>query len=238
MRVDILFIWNPSTRISTTFVAPPSWRCKKVYGFAYDKATNDYKVVAVSINEKKSVKIYSLKTGNWKHIGDFPQGYLLNVSGVFLNGYLHWMATHRGATRLNYPCTIVSLNLANETYGEVSQPVYDEDDKVLTLGALGEWLCVFCNYRLVTRADISVMKVYGVQDSWTKLVSVSYPFNFDSPHYLSFFISNDGTILLQSRWDLVVCYSNHGSSSKIKYFDRCDYATTFVESLVSSYVTS
>nr|XP_043629745.1 uncharacterized protein LOC122601031 [Erigeron canadensis] len=103
----------------------------------------------------------------------------------------------------------------------------------LKLGDLGEWLCVLCDYRL-TCANVWVMKIYGVQDSWTKLVSISYPANnciFRRP----FFISSDGTVLLQSMWILVVCDTKDGSSSAVENWNGLTAAYTFVESLVSPY---
>nr|XP_043629746.1 F-box/kelch-repeat protein At3g23880-like [Erigeron canadensis] len=241
---NILFIWNPSTKISTRLYStfdmspPPAGKENVVYGFAYDKATDDYKIVAVSLCDQNKVIMYSLKTRNWKQIGDFPNGYPVNMSGVFSNGFLHWMATPtpREYNEPIYLCTIVSLDLDNKTHGEVSQPMYDEDGKVGTLGALGEWLCVLCDYR-VTCADLWVMKVYGVEDSWTRLASITYPADISSPYYdWPLFIGKDGTILLHSGWNLVVCNTNDGSFSNIKKFGRCTTnATIFVESLVSPY---
>nr|GEX31256.1 hypothetical protein [Tanacetum cinerariifolium] len=82
------------------------------------------------------VQIHSVKTGNWKRLGDCSHA-------------------------------IHSTNPVKETYGEVSQPEYDEGDKTLDLGVLCEWLCVLCNYRK-SRVDVWAMKVYGAKDSLTK----------------------------------------------------------------------
>nr|GFA55910.1 F-box associated interaction domain-containing protein [Tanacetum cinerariifolium] len=53
---------------------------------------------------------------------------------------------------------IVSLDLANETYGEVLQPVYYGKGAMgLHLRVLGEWLCVLSDY-CGNHTDVWVMK--------------------------------------------------------------------------------
>ncbi|GJV96079.1 hypothetical protein Tco_1547656, partial [Tanacetum coccineum] len=90
--------------------------------------------------------------------------------GKFANGALHW-ARHNGEFGSLNSWTIISLDLAKETYGEVLQPVYDKGEKDLKLGALGHGLRVACSYR-DDRVDLWVMKVYGMKDSWTILASI------------------------------------------------------------------
>ncbi|CAH1453017.1 unnamed protein product [Lactuca virosa] len=152
---DDLFLWNPGTRKSNRLpdvgfnVRSGSY---VLYGFGYDESKDDYKVVGISCvfisggNYNIRVKIYSMKFGNWKNIGAFPHGIPLDDSGKLSNGALHWAASQDFGSF--YSWRIISLDLAKETYGEILQPVYDE--------------------------DVWVMKVYGVKDSWTKLVSIPY----------------------------------------------------------------
>lgn len=237
---DTLFIWNPSLRKYNRlpycgFKGKPGWYV--LYGFGYDKSSDDYKVVGISCLFKDRarydtvVKIYSLKIGNWKKIGCFPHGIPLDDSGKFSNGALHWAASCDFGS--SYSWTIVSLDLANESFGEVVQPVYDEGDKDLSLGVLGEWLTVLCNYR-GDRADVWVMKDYGVKDSWTKLVSVPYLTDPGRDQFsVPLFISKDKKVLLQFGSKLVVYDSKSRLLSGIDNFDECLEAYTFVESLVS-----
>nr|GEZ20877.1 hypothetical protein [Tanacetum cinerariifolium] len=214
------------------------------YGFGYDETTHDYKVVKLWRRDQTSpylgTMIYSLKAGSWKEIGCFP-GVTnpFNVvnpynDGKFLNGALHW------ATGDQWAGDIVSLDLGKETYGEVLQPEYIEGSKRLSLGVLGEWLCVFCNYYERRVVDVWVMKVYGVKDSWTKLVSISHPNNQTLvSSYMKFHaplcISNDGKLLLQFGTELVVYDCINGSYSKIRNFHICPKACIVVESLVSPF---
>ncbi|GJX22760.1 F-box associated domain containing protein [Tanacetum coccineum] len=140
-------------------------------GFGYDELSHDYKVVITAIEPKMPTIIYSLKTGKWKEIGHFPCGSVLN-DAKFSNGALHWATLDESSP---YSWKIVSLDLANETYGEVLQPEYHKGDDYLNLGVMGEWLCVLNDYCKSPVVDVWVMKVYGVKDSWTKLASILYP---------------------------------------------------------------
>ncbi|KAD4384141.1 hypothetical protein E3N88_24309 [Mikania micrantha] len=237
---DTLFIWNPSTRKSNRLPNCGSKSqpgCYVLYGFGYQDSTDDYKVVEISCIFKDRakydtlVKIHSLKNGNWKKIGAFPHGIPLDDSGKFSNGALHWAASKDFGS--SYSWMIVSLDLANESYCEVLQPAYDEGDKDLTLGAIGESLCVLCNYRGI-RADLWVMKVYGVKDSWTRLVSIPYLTDPGRDQFsVPFCISNDGKMLLQFGSRLIVYDFKNSFFSQIQKLDECLEACTFVESLVS-----
>ncbi|XP_071699982.1 F-box/kelch-repeat protein At3g23880-like [Rutidosis leptorrhynchoides] len=240
VEYDTLFIWNPSTRRSNklpkcNFEPRSNWFMS--YGFRYDRLTDDYKVVGMpclTVNAVKhytQVKIYSLKTGNWKNVGDFPHRTLLNDEGKFSNGAIHW-AGRRYLGSL-HSWTIVSVGLGNESYGEVPQPVHDEGYTNLTLGVLEEKLCVVCDYRGKC-ADVWVMKVYGEQYSWTKLVSVPYLTDPDRYRYsVPLCVSNDGKVLLKFGSKLVVYGSKNSLLLEIQNFGTCHETFTFVESLVS-----
>ncbi|XP_076891844.1 F-box/kelch-repeat protein At3g23880-like isoform X1 [Bidens hawaiensis] len=235
-----LFIWNPSTRKS--YRLPPSG-CKPigwyvVCGFGYDESTDEYKVVALSpnlIDGEALVRIYSLKDGNWKEIVvAYSHGFPSPEFGkLCINGVLRWPAS-TGHGSASCSMTITSFDLVNETCGEVLQPVYDAGRKDLRLGSLKEWLCVLCSYCGI-RADVWVMKDYGVKDSWTKLVSIPYlnvPWR-DHPS-TPLCVSDDGERLLQIRRDRLIVYdSKNNSDTEIQKLDICIGACTFVESLVS-----
>nr|GEV39091.1 hypothetical protein [Tanacetum cinerariifolium] len=172
------------------------------------------------------VHIYSVKTGNWKRLGDCSH------AGVYSNGALHWLAFE--SLRSSLPKGIVSLDLEKETYGKVFQlPKYEEGGKNdLTLGVLGEWFCVLCDHG--SHADVWAMKDYGVQDSWTKLVSIPCH-NHLGRHFISspLCISNDGKSLLTNwlRWVVFDCIN--GACSEIQDFDGYLEACIVVESLAS-----
>ncbi|PWA41710.1 F-box associated interaction domain-containing protein [Artemisia annua] len=137
LPVDSLFRCKSVCRdwVYGGFVAPVR-DYQVAYGFGYDSYTDDYKVVAVRKSNNK-VKVYSLKTGIWKKVSDFPDAYLLE-DGVFLNGCIHWLDYLSN----NLP-NIVSFDLLTETYSHVSHPQYDEGEKRLDLGVLGDRFLTF-----------------------------------------------------------------------------------------------
>ncbi|GKD58438.1 F-box associated domain containing protein, partial [Tanacetum coccineum] len=173
--------------------------------------------------------IYSLKTGKWKEIGHFPCGTVLNYA-KFTNGTLLWATGDESSLNL---WKIVSLDLANETYGEVLEPEYHKGEDYLELGVVGEWLCVLNDYRESPVVDVWVMKVYGVKDSWTKLASIPYPDHWRGQIWAPLCISKDGKLLLQFGLQLLIYDSKDSSSSVIenKYYDAC----IVVKSLVSPF---
>nr|XP_027118413.1 F-box/kelch-repeat protein At3g23880-like [Coffea arabica] len=104
---------------------------------------------------------------------------------------LHWSTS----PRFGRWGKILSLDLANETYGEVEQPKYGEGTFDWTLEVLGGCLSIVRYYRS-SRVEVWILKDYGVKESWTKVVLIS---NFSDPGYLCsckpVFQSNDGEIL-------------------------------------------
>ncbi|GJY47009.1 F-box associated domain containing protein [Tanacetum coccineum] len=232
-----LFIYNPSTRIWNELPFCNRKSQPDRYSFVYDESTDDYKIVELDdfcFGNRPNIikwKIYSLKTGKWRNIGDFPYeyNYPLNCCGIFSNGALHWVACDESSTQ-----RIVSLDLAKEIYGQVVQFEYDKGDLNMSLGVLGECLCGLCYY-YESHADLWVMKVYGVKDSWTKLASFSYltdPWIGLCPGLL--FISDDGKVLFNCYSKLVIYNSKDSSSpKKIEYTDKFSEACIVVESLIS-----
>ena len=91
-----LFIWNPSTRRSNRLPCSGSGGLPVSYNFGYDESSDDYKVVGIYYVYKGEaeydaiVKMYSLKTANWKRIGDFHNGFSMDCCVQYLNGVLHW----------------------------------------------------------------------------------------------------------------------------------------------------
>ena len=240
LKFPTLIIYNPSTRITSKLPKVPNVSYGMMHGFGYDESTDDYKVVMTNRN---NVYIFSLKTGTWKKIGDFLHGHLFSnsktqscASGMFSNGALHWAKADQNLGAW----TIVALDLAKETYCEVLQPVYGEGKENLSLGVLGQWLCVHCISDISRVLDVWVMKVYGVKDSWTKLV-IPYPNDFWLVDYVvPLCFSNDGKVLLQIESDLFVYDIQNSSYTLISQnfidrwsTDRWEKICIIVESLVS-----
>nr|GEU48084.1 ARID DNA-binding domain-containing protein [Tanacetum cinerariifolium] len=118
----------------------------------------DYKMIIYN----PSTIIWNELSALWKKVGiNWIHGIvsvLLNGCGKFLNGALHWVMLD-SSNRWR----IVSLDLAKDKYGKVFQPEYDgEGHNALTLGVLGELLCILCNYSESHVVDVWVMKVCGL----------------------------------------------------------------------------
>ncbi|KAF3616452.1 putative 60S ribosomal protein L13a-4-like [Capsicum annuum] len=148
-----------------------------MYGFGYDKVYDDYKVVGIFCifgsggSYDVEVKMYSLKSDSWRNVYDYQGGVLLNDSGKFVKGKLHWSTTARCAQYTGWE--IISIDLTDEKWGKVEQPCFEEGNLDFALGVLENNLSVLCNYR--TWADVWVMKEYGVKDSWGKMYTIRCP---------------------------------------------------------------
>ncbi|XP_057503963.1 F-box/kelch-repeat protein At3g23880-like [Actinidia eriantha] len=171
---NTVFLRNPSTRKSKKL---PQVLCRftLTYGFGYDESVDDYKVEGVvsglgpEVLHKTEVKVYSLRTGSWRRIGDFPHGCFLIGLGKLLNGAFHWVACTNGIV----PRIVVSMDLGTGRYGEVLEPDYGDGHFDIELGVLSGCLCIFPVYDRIC-ADVWVMKEYGIRESWTKLVVIHY----------------------------------------------------------------
>ncbi|GMI96162.1 hypothetical protein like AT3G23880 [Hibiscus trionum] len=196
------FLVNPALRV---FKKLPSLCIEvyTVYGFGFVASEDDYKVVRVFCYSNKTVEdgymglvtVYSLRDNYWRRIDDMPYRAPANQVMKHVDGTLNWSA-YRGRDTGSY--IIVSLDLAHETYREVMQPCYgdDEADRRI-LGVLDGCLCLLCDYWRRSCADLWVMKEYGKRESWTLLVSLScnaVPRNacFGTP----LFVSGSGEIWL------------------------------------------
>lgn len=237
-----LFLWNPSVRKSKKLpdVDVPMGRgFYIVYGFGFDETTEDYKVVGIFCAFGKvggcetMVKIYSLKTNSWRRIEDFKGGVPLDDSGMFAQGKLHWSASPGEGFSSGWD--IVSLDLEREIYGMVEQPNYGQGDFTSVLGVLGECISVLCNYQK-TRADVWVLKEYGVKESWTKVISIPY---IDDPgkymYSIPLCILPNGEVLLALGSSFVVYNLKDNSLKFPKITNVTDFlgAITYIESLVS-----
>nr|GEV67313.1 F-box associated interaction domain-containing protein [Tanacetum cinerariifolium] len=135
-------------------------------------------------------------------------------------------------------CPVETVLRSTETFSEVLPPVYDNEcNRWITLGALGDWLCVLLHYKNeIRRADLWVMKVYGVKDSWTKLVSIPYVTHEHELYEVPLSVSYDGKFLLKINHKLLVYDSINWKFDEIHDFGARFEACSLVESLVSPHL--
>lgn len=242
-----LFLLNPSTGKSNKL---PDLNvklkngCFLLYGFGYDERNDDYKVVVIfcvfssaSVHETE-VMVYSLNTNYWRRIQDFKGGIPLDDSGKYVNGKLHWAASVSYASAgggSSYEWKIVGLDLADESYEEINGPDSGENTNDWTFGVVNGCLCVLYNY-LGTRADLWVMKEYGSQESWTKMVSIPY---MNSPHNCTYsmplcMLKNSELLLLYGS-SLVVYNPKHSSLRYLQFNNLVNFFEVglYVESFIS-----
>ncbi|KAF3625040.1 putative NADP-dependent alkenal double bond reductase P2-like [Capsicum annuum] len=217
--------------------------CYVRYGFGYDASVDDYKVVKIfSFSQSEGryenmVNVYSVKAKSWKVIEGFSSGTLNGKLGVFANGVLHWEACDIRCSRVVWE--IVTLDLAVERYGKIALPSYEDGGVYWTLGVSMGYLVGCCNYE-PNKADVWVMKQYGVEKSWTKLVTISLPVNrraYISPLYVE---ENCDEFLLQFGEEITRYNSRDGSFNRVDGYMPSDLrqvqVATYFESLASPHV--
>ncbi|CAH9120403.1 unnamed protein product [Cuscuta epithymum] len=193
-----ILLWNPTTRKHfrlppSKFERPMESFCKRtmVFGFGYDKASDDYKVLRIlqSYYMDSEVQVFSMKSKAWRTIANFPY-YLKYQSapGVLVSGSLHWVVTKDPDTFMVN--LIGAFDLETEEYRLVPQPDYPKKKSKnfhLNVVVLDGSLCGLCNYYDHEYVDVWVMKKYRVKESWTKLFKVAEsdtrikPFHYVTP---------------------------------------------------------
>ncbi|XP_043718177.1 F-box protein At3g07870-like [Telopea speciosissima] len=215
-RVYDVIVWNPFTRdFNKLPYAPLKFPGRTVsrfpvMGFGYSPSKDVYKVIRViyfhvdrtwSSSCSSLVQVHTLGSDSWRRIGEIPFEIRDWLSGVFVNGALHWIAI-----RSSRPDTIVSFDVGNEKFRKMPQPYFGDDGFQSKLEVLGGFLCMICTY-YDNRVKIWVMKDYGVKESWIKQFSISQPMvigNFKCLKPLGF--TKSGEILLEMHDRKLVLY--------------------------------
>ncbi|KAM3357875.1 F-box/kelch-repeat protein [Capsicum galapagoense] len=216
------------------------------YGFGYDASTDDYKVVKIFSFPQSGegrhvnmVNVYSLKANSWSNIQGFNSGHINGNVGVFANGILHWEGCLNCHISGAYS-EIVTLNLATERYGKIGLPSY-EDGGIIhwTLGVSRGRLVACCNYEL-NRADMWVMKEYGVERSWIKLVAISSPVDHRVKISPLFVAENGDEVLVMLGTEITLYNSRNASFKRLADYVSGDFlqvqVVTYLESLTSPHI--
>ncbi|KAL3508097.1 hypothetical protein ACH5RR_033479 [Cinchona calisaya] len=182
---NCLFLMNPTTlelvKVPDSSLALDPIRRFSLHGFGYDSSSDDYKIVILTcygnpfgVNEGTFVDVYSLKMKTWRRIENSPydHSYSYEVnSGVLLHGAIHWLATETSVE--DSPVIVAALSLSDEKFTHLGVPscFNERNSSAYKLVVLEGCLGMVCN---VVYEDyqfyIWIMKEYGVQESWTKLV--------------------------------------------------------------------
>ncbi|XP_045830237.1 F-box/kelch-repeat protein At3g23880-like [Trifolium pratense] len=234
-----LRLWNPATRaISEKIGCFIDYR-DFCFNFGCDNSTGTFKAVASRYIPDKltsDVRVFSFDENVWRNIQSFPV-VPFNLSGsgeheaVFFNGTLNWLAVRNDIPYTWYrhhpenltveQFVIVSLNLGTEIYNMYTLPQgFDEVPPAEpTVGVLGDCFCFSYSYK-ETDFIIWQMKKFGIQESWTQFLKISYhdlQLNYDFSngtlkyylYFLPLFLSKDGdTLILYSSQELKVILYN------------------------------
>ncbi|OVA20843.1 F-box domain [Macleaya cordata] len=177
---SIICIWNPSTKEYKLISKPPFEINRNIdiaYGFGYDFKIEDYKLVSIarsgSVDVASKAKVYTLGSNSWRNVEtSFPFNSLnWEASGVLVNGVLHWKRSN--GIESNAPVVIVSFDIADERFQEMTLPKCLHYNSDLVVCAVGGSLCIVANSHKDLNVDVWVMKDYGMLESWTKLFTIS-----------------------------------------------------------------
>ncbi|XP_020425870.1 F-box protein At3g07870 [Prunus persica] len=155
--------------------------------------------VAQSTTLRLRYTVYTIGTGVWRSIGNAPSDLLKFPFSALFHEALHWVSLAVESAECIHSFSFEteqfrSLPLTSN-YGRVKREFHD----LLKLGVLGGCLvlCVFggCASR---ELDMWVMKDYGVQESWNKILVIEDLYMKDvSCHYTEpVMILIDGQILM------------------------------------------
>ncbi|GER56835.1 F-box protein [Striga asiatica] len=131
-------LWNPTTKEFKILPPPPSSfdkRCVKMFqgyfGFGFDSASEDYKVIRLlKLGDGKTegypltpavmAEVYSLTSNSWKQVSVVHPLRIPRHSGVHVNGTYYWL-------NLSDPWFIVSFDFATEKFASSVIPAPPSD---------------------------------------------------------------------------------------------------------------
>ncbi|KAG5568801.1 hypothetical protein H5410_064183 [Solanum commersonii] len=175
---SMLLLWNPTTSESIP-------KQESTYGLGYDSTSDDYKVLRIDKDGSALDEIVALKSGSWRKIYS-PS--VRPVGDVSLLYAFHWLGIEE---------SMMSLNISDETYKRIplhkNMSLYPESVTIEEgISVLGSMICLF------NRNDITfnlwIVKEYGVQESWIKLLTLPCNGAFSIIPIYSF---SDGKVLLR-----------------------------------------
>ncbi|XP_020987119.2 F-box/kelch-repeat protein At3g23880 [Arachis duranensis] len=161
-------LWNPCTRSASDWLKIRAIK-DDMYGFGYDHVHDNYKFLEGCWIYGH--KIHTFGSNYWTTIVQDPLSYHPKLGiGTFVYGTLNW-AAQAHSNFLEW--VILSFDLANENFAPLSLPDMNNRDEHYdpAVGVLRDRLCV-CLKENYGGWIFWVMKEYGVQKSWTKLITV------------------------------------------------------------------
>ncbi|XP_019240962.1 PREDICTED: F-box/kelch-repeat protein At3g23880-like [Nicotiana attenuata] len=183
-KSSILLLWNPSTRESLLLPPlefPPEG--DSTFGLGYDSTSGEYKILHIRDGLgscKLPSEILALKGGSWRSIDEHPRGICTVLLGMrslpFVHEAFHWIAILK-----KLKCfVVVSFSISNEVYGEIPLPkemLSLKGNTSIGVSVLEGMLCIYSNSTRQRNETFKlwVLKEYGVEESWTRLLTIEDP---------------------------------------------------------------
>ncbi|XP_021764840.1 F-box/kelch-repeat protein At3g23880-like, partial [Chenopodium quinoa] len=185
-------IYNPAIQACKTVCVSP-FGTKYRMGFGYDCTSDDYKILQTeTVNtarcdgHPKQVEshVYSLRNNSWKVVQKPLMVSLSTYSNrmILSNNVLHWIdldykPRNNMTTGFIMSKIITCFDLGTEEYHKLPLPNDDNDDGVIISElADSKGYLHLVKYSMIRsslhKMEIWIMKEYGVEQTWSKLVSI------------------------------------------------------------------
>ncbi|XP_058739589.1 F-box/kelch-repeat protein At3g23880-like [Vicia villosa] len=235
-----LRVWNPATRAISEKLGFSSYDNAShppTLIFGYDDSTGTYKV-AYFISHTTQVRVFSLGHNVWRNIQNSPLDHDCIMNVVQLSGSFIWLANHN---YIGKKIVIVSLNLGTEIHTQLLPPPSFDDEPIINpnLSVLKDCLCFSHDFNQ-THFVIWQMKEFGVEDSWTQFLKISYrnnlqidcPFNEFRHNLLPLcLLEKNDTLLLTDAYQRHIILYNW-RDNRVKRINQSWPFHNYVESLV------
>ncbi|KAM7257182.1 hypothetical protein ACFE04_012923 [Oxalis oulophora] len=210
-------LWNPANRECRILPLFPRYgRYKRShYGWpslliGLDRRTNDYKVVVFPARFDgnggvfdEAVAIYSLNNDPWRRfegiVPFYPRTYTPNQR--YLDGLLYWFQT------INQDYRILSFDVSNEVFEEVTRPDFLLHSTVQTLTEYNNGIAIICGqYSCVEHC----YDMWALSDSrWNKILTIGPILRTDYPAPMGYWKYGTGRVLLKNFPPVSLGYSAH-----------------------------
>jgi F-box interacting protein len=254
-RSSDIYLWNPSTGAHKQIPLSPidsnlddKYFCF-LYGFGYDRSTNDYLVVSLSCDTSSTLanisshfEIFSLRANTWNEIEctglvkytHFP---FMNASddpkvGTLFNEAIHWFAFLHDLSM----DVIIAFDLMEKKLLEMSLPDnFDHEPPEYDLWVFGEFLSLWAMDYDNDTVEIWVMKEYRVHSSWTKTHVLSID-GISTQYFTPICSTKSGDIIGTDGGNGLVKYDDEGQLLEHHTYcndSRGSYVAMYTESLLS-----
>ncbi|OMO91946.1 hypothetical protein CCACVL1_06944 [Corchorus capsularis] len=243
MYSSTFVLWNPCVRkyitIPKSDLIPPQsrWVC---CGFGFDSRTNDYKILRVSIKESDEyieAHIYSLKQDSWKSLPAPKFSIKSDDPMVFVNGVVHWIS-YRKAENDVFESVVMGFHMGDEVFNMIRLPEaecfnYDNNlgEVYLTMYPEASSIAVMHKDDFSGQCHVWVMKEYGVEETWTKLLSFG---KWGEVPEVAAFRKDGGLIVKTFKGEMVSYYPERSEAKKLGIGGEFEYfiVVRHMESLV------